>query len=173
MYAGTVFNFSPEYSAVIKIVGIIAIVANYLIYGLNFKGSADSFLFYARNSKISQIQPLFITTKAILIAVGIAIYYFVGTPILYALMGLQGAYVVFLIILKPFSKHLDLARAVILELSLLYIFASRYILIGYINLEQPGEWTGFLETGLFAEHAVIGLSLLISVISFIFHPFIT
>jgi hypothetical protein len=119
VYAGTILSFSPEYSAAIKIAGIIAIVANYIIYGVNFKGSADSFVFYARNSKLSQIQPLFITTKAILIAVGIALYSSVGTLILYVLIGLQGAYIVFLIILKPFSKHLDLARSVILELSLL------------------------------------------------------
>lgn len=135
MYAGTIFSFSPEYSGALKITAIITIVASYVIYGLSFKESADSFVFYVRNSKLSQIQPLFIKTKAILIVVGIALHYSVGTPILYALIGLQGTYVVFLIVLKPFSKHLDLVRALILELSLLYIFVSRYILIGYINLE--------------------------------------
>ncbi len=173
MYAGSIWKFSPDYSGVIKIVSVIMIVANYVVYGMYFKEIVDSLVFYARNSKISQLQPLFVASKTILIALGIALYHQFGLPVLYGLMGLQGAYVIMVIVLKPFNLKIDLVRSVVLELSLLYVIASRYILIGYVHLEYPEGWAGFLESGLTAEHAVIGLSLLISLVSFIFHLFST
>jgi hypothetical protein len=143
------------------------------VYGIYFKDIADSLVFYVRTSKISQIQPLFIATKTILIALGIALYHQFGLPVLYFLMGLQGAYIIMVMVLKPFNLKIDLVRSVVLELSLLYVIVSRYILIGYVHLEYPEGWTGFLESGLTAEHVVIGLSLLLSFVSFIFHLFKT
>lgn len=138
---------------------------------MNFKDSIESLVFYIRNSKVSQLQPLFITTKAILVAVLIALYTYVGVQVIYALMALQVAYIVLIAVIKPFSKGVDMVRSIIIELSLLFIFISRYVLIGYINLEEPGDWTGFLDSGLLAEHVVIALSLLVSLVSFIFHLF--
>jgi hypothetical protein len=138
-----------------------------------FKESIESYVFYEKRSKTAQLQPLFIATKAILIAAGIAMYQTFGTLALYGLIGLQGAYIILVIILRPFKRRVDMFRSIILELSLLYVIGSRYVLIEYVNLDQPKDWTTFLflEYGLVGEHGLVAFSLLISLISLIFHLF--
>jgi hypothetical protein len=136
-----------------------------------FKESIESYVFYEKRSRTAQLQPLFIATKAILIAAGIAMYQTYGTLALYGLMGLQGAYIILVIILRPFKRRVDMFRSIILELSLLYVIGSRYVLIEYVNLDQPKDWKMFLEYGLVGEHGLVAFSLLISLISLIFHLF--
>jgi hypothetical protein len=38
-----------------------------------------------------------------------------------------------------------------------------------VDLKQPKDWKDFLEYGLIAEHGLVGFSLLMSLISLIFH----
>jgi len=53
-------------------------------------------------------------------------------------MSLQGLYIVFIIVLRPFKRIIDFARSIVIELSLLYVIVSRYLLIYYIDLKNPG-----------------------------------
>lgn len=170
-FAGTIWEYEPEYSGTIKIGSIIVIAANYGVYGLYFKESVESYVFYEKRSRIAQLQPLFIATKAILIAAGIALYQHFGFSVLYALMVLQGAYIILIIVLRPFKRGVDLFRSIIVELSLLYVIGSRYVLTEFVKLDQPGDWKDFLEYGLIGEHGLAGFSLLLSFISMIFHLF--
>ena len=86
-------------------------------------------------------------------------------------MGLQGAYILLVIILRPFKRRIDMARSIIVELSLLYVIGSRYVLIEFVNLDKPGGWTMFLEYGFLGEYGLVGFSLLLSLMSLIFHLF--
>ncbi len=97
-----------------KVACLITILANIAIYVYYFKDAKDAYVYYVRNSKISQLQPLFIATKSILIAVGIALYHSVGFSALYVLLAIQGVYVVFVIILRPFKRVIDVIRSIVL-----------------------------------------------------------
>ena len=118
------------------------------MYGLYYKESVESYVFYEKRSRLAQLQPLFIATKAIIIATGFALYFKFGMMVLYGLMGLQGAYIILLIVLRPFKRRIDMFRSVIIELSILYVMTSRYLLIQYIQLDSQGDWKSFIDYGI-------------------------
>lgn len=114
MFAGTLWDYQPEYSGTIKIGSCLVIAANYAVYTMYFKESVESYVFYEKRSRMAQLQPLFIATKAILIAAGIGLYHNFGLTVLYGMMGLQGAYVILIIILRPFKRRVDFVRSIII-----------------------------------------------------------
>lgn len=164
-----IWNYDPEYSGTIKIISIIMVAANYGVYAIYFKESVESYVFYERRSRLAQLQPLFIATKAILVAAGIALYLKFGISLIYTLMGLQGAYISFVLILRPFKRKVDLFRCVLIELALLYILGSRFMLIEFVDLNNPGDWKKFLDYGIVGEYAFVGFCLLVSLISLFYH----
>ena len=104
-------------------------------------------MFYNKRSRLSQIIPLVIATKAILIAVGIGLYSKFGVSMCYTLISLQVLYVLFLIGIRPFKRVIDLIRAIVVELSIAYVIGSRFVLSEFVNLSSPGDWNTFLEAG--------------------------
>lgn len=91
---------------------------------------------------------MFIATKTILIAVGIGLYHRFGVATFYALMSLQGVYIVFVAILRPFKRKVDLARSIIVELALGYVFVVRFLLKEFVNLYDLADWTTFIQYGI-------------------------
>lgn len=144
-------------------------MANYFVYGLYYKESVESYVFYQKRSRLAQLQPLFIATKAILISAGFALFYKFGVGMLYAVLGIQGFYILCIVAIRPFKRGLDLFRAICSELSLAYVLTSRYFMRELVNLEDPKNWSAFIDYGILCEYAAVGFTLLISLISLVYH----
>lgn len=148
---------------------IVLIVMNYIIYGISYKQSTESTKFYRRQSKISQLQPLFIYSKAIIIAILITLHHKLGPITFYILLIFQLIYLVFIIILRPFRRKLDLARSIIIELAMTYIFVIRWLLRLYVNSENPGKWKGFSEFAIVTEYGLVAVAIFISGLDLVYH----
>ena len=134
-----IWSWLPEYSGMFKILSLLFIIINFIVYALYYKESVESYVFYNKRDRKAQLQPVFIAGKQIFIAAGIFLFIQFQSVALYAILAVQVTYFCFVIYLRPFKRHIDLARSLLIEFSIIYVVGVRLIFYSVVNHDEPGE----------------------------------